>query len=461
MKDWKQLLQAADAKATAALEIESVDEREKLNTEAEALIQEAETIKASLAIQAKLKATTLPAALPTDGEPGNADGGQQDAQDAAIKAFHQMRFGDQDSAVEAILKDLHGEDYWAKRYQQLKSFNRWLRVPADQSIPREGKTFLWTPNTVKQAIEEGQDVEAMKTTMVEAQDVLGGYLVPEDWRANVIERMMGFTVVRQRATVIQTTREAFEMPVATGGDSQYPNAVRVTMVDETPSAGTAATNATWGQKRVPIHTAMAETFLSRNLVEDAAFNLPAYLARAFAQSAAIVEDNQFLTGSGSGEPQGLLPGSANALSLTVANSGVADALDNYDAIIDLVYAIDSQYRQANTCAFVMEKATTRTIAKLQDGAGRYLWDRTERMAGKLEGYTHLEQEAMPTIASDAYVALFGDFSGYWIGDRIGMSVERFLDSATARINQVCYVMRRRYGGQCCETWRFGVMRIHT
>ena len=444
-------------KALAAAQEGKLDEWKTLNDQAEALRTQAGAMKTSQAILDEAGQVTMPAALPIGADP-TLPGPEKDA---AVKSLYQIRFGDEDEAVKTILTDLHGVSYAQARYQKMMTFNHWLKTPWDQTIPAEGKTFLWTPKTVKLAIEEGQDVQAMKTTMVEAADTLGGYLVPEDWRADVIERMAGFTVVRQRATVITTTRDAFEMPKATGGDSQYPNAVRITMVDEIPTAGAAATHATWGQERVPIHTAMAETFLSRNLAEDAAFNLAAYLAKAFAQAAAITEDNQFLTGDGAGKPQGILPDNANGLSLTEAVTGVADALNNYDAIIDLAYAIDSQYRQVPSCAFVGEKATTKTIAKLQDGAGRYMWDRAERMAGKLEGYTYLEQEALPTIAANAYPMIFGDFSGYWIGDRVGMIVERYLDSATARINQVCYVLRRRYGGQVCETWRFAVLKVST
>jgi HK97 family phage major capsid protein len=139
-------------------------------------------------------------------------------------------------------------------------------------------------------------------------------------------------------------------------------------------------------------------------------------------------------------------------------TGDADEL-TYDGIISLTYGIDTQYLTMPSCAFIGEKATVKAIALLKDNEDRYLWDRVERQAGKLEGYPVLQQEAMPTIAASAYPLIFGDLSGYWIVDRVGMSVERYLDSSTARINQVCYVMRRRLGGQVTETWRFAVQKV--
>jgi HK97 family phage major capsid protein len=55
--------------------------------------------------------------------------------------------------------------------------------------------------------------------------------------------------------------------------------------------------------------------------------------------------------------------------------------------------------------------------------------------------------------------VFGDLTGYTIVDRIGMTVERYLDSATARQNLVYYVMRRRLGGQVTEPWRLAAQLV--
>ena len=257
------------------------------------------------------------------------------------------------------------------------------------------------------------------------------------------------------------------MPVLTGGDAQYPDAIRITWVDETPTAGTAATNFTWGSEKIPVHTMMAEAFLSRNLVEDAAFPLEARLADSFGRAVAVNEDNQFISGDGHAKPQGLLPDGANDLSISEVVSGSASAL-TWDGLVSLTFGIDAQYRSA--AVWIGEKATYEAIAKLKDGMNQYLWREVwgNNVGGggagtirNLLGYPILEQEAMATIGSNTYPLIFGDLGGYTVVDRIGMSVERYLDSATARLNQVCFVMRRRLGGQCTETWRFAVQKCST
>ena len=453
------LFSQAEAQAKAALLVESPEEKERLVTEAKALMGQAETTKAAEDIIAMTAKPVRDVPLPVEPDVVADPPDPKDKQNPAIKAAYQLQFGDTDSAVKAILNDLHGSNYETLRWEQRRQFNRYLRGATRNEVPSEGKTFLWTPDSVKLAMEEGQDIDYLKTVMIEAQDTLGGYIVPEDWRSDVIQRLPGLTIMRPGANVIQTSRDSVSFPVATGGGSQYPTAITPTWVDETPAAGTADDNLTWGQEKIPIHTSMIKARLSRDLVEDAAFNLGGYLARVFSEAAAIDEDNVFLTGDGAGKPQGILPSSANGLSITEDVTGDADLL-KWDGLKSVLWGIDAQYRQS--AVWIAEKATYEAIDKLKDGDGEYFWRNKDQQGAappRLHGYPCLEQEAMPTIAAGAFPIIFGDRRGYTIADRVGMSVERYLDSATAEINQVLFLMRRRLGGQVTETWRFVVQKV--
>jgi HK97 family phage major capsid protein len=55
-----------------------------------------------------------------------------------------------------------------------------------------------------------------------------------------------------------------------------------------------------------------------------------------------------------------------------------------------------------------------------------------------------------------YPVIFGDLKGYRIVDRVGMSIERYLDSTTAATDTVKYFMRWRGGGKPTDGWRFVV-----
>ena len=270
--------------------------------------------------------------------------------------------------------------------------------------------------------------------------------------------------MRGKASVDQTSRDMVEIPVSTGGDDQYTSAVRVTWVDETPVDGQAGTGLTFGLESIPIHTVMAEAGLGRNMLEDAAFNIENYLTRKFSEASSIDEDNKFLVGLGAGTPSGILPGGTNALGLTEVVSGSGSDF-TWDGLINLMYAVPSQYR--NKAVWIGERNSFRNIAKLKNSSGEYLWQPFQFSGGadfappRLLASATLEQEGMPSVASAAYPLVYGDPAGYQIFDRVGMTVERYLDSNTARKNMIIYVMRRRLGGQVTEPWRFAVQKIST
>lgn len=451
------------AAAKAAIGAGNLDEAEVLTKQAQALkavsaLEEPPTPEPALAAKAE------PVRLPFAAEPTQAS----DTQNAAIKTWAVKRYGEIPAAAEQIAAELYGQHYSAVAWAKSADFRRYLR--SGHADPRLASLVLLTPTQIMDAAASGLMVGEMKTTMIEASDTLGGYLVPEDFRAEIIERLPGLTVVRPLANVISTSRDRVSLPKATGGTSRYTGAVRVTWVDESPSGASAsATNAAWGQVAIPVHTVMANTPLSRNLIEDAAFDLDAYLRRQFATAMAIDEDEQFLVGSGAGRPQGVLNGTAASgaphdsdVNTNTVNSGHASTLTG-DGIVAVPYGLPAQYRQ-NGAVWVMAKDTVKATRTLKDSQNRYLWsDNNNNLAAgqpeRLQGYPVKESEAMPAVAANKYPIIFGDFMGYTIADRIGMSVERYLDSGTAGTNSVIFYARRRLGGQVSEGYRLVVQKV--
>lgn len=385
------------------------------------------------------------------------------------KAAYLSRFGDEESTIKGILTDLHGPGYQGAYWAQKAAFNRYLRGgegalkgPEDRKLLN---TMIMNPVAVKMALNQGvDDIGTFRATMVEASDSLGGYLVPVDFQMRMIERLSGLTVVRGRASQMNTSRDRVELPEATGASGRYTSPVRVTWVDETPTVGQLTPNyVTFGLRGINVHTAMAETPLSRNLLEDVAFDIEGYLSKKLAEASAIDEDTQFLTGNGVGKPRGILPGNLNAMSLVEVNSGHASTL-TWNGLIAATYGVAAQYRQEGV--WLANRATYLAIAKLQDStSGNYLWQAYQYEGGEagrtrtLLGYPILESEVMSDVGSGAFPILFGSLDAYTIVDRLGMTVERYLDSQTARQNLVYFVMRRRLGGEMVETWKTVAQKV--
>lgn len=469
LSEWEVALTNGSLDAAKALKAEANELQEKFNME-----KELAAMKASM---------PQPERPPMQGVTGTGTGitttdggvikaisekpaGDEDKSSAGERAAYTLRFGDAASQIKAVLKDLHGGTYEEKYWTQKKAFKTYLRQGDKQMAPEDTRILrdvIMNPTVVKAALDEGWDsVDALKATMIEAAQTLGGYVVPVDFQMKVIERMKGVTIMRGRATGNSTSRDRVEVPEITGGNSQYTTGVRGKWVDEVPTAGTAETNFTFGMRGIPIYTYMAETPLSRNNVEDSAFDIEGYLSKKFAESLAIDEDNAFLTGDGVGKPQGLLPGGLNGLNITRKASGHASTI-TWNGLISMTYGLDAQYRQTGS-VWMGNKSTYEAIAKIQD-SGNYLWSAYQYEGGeggrppRLLGYDTLEQETLPSVAAGTFPLIFGNPGGYHIYDRVGMTVERFLDSATARSNLVYYVLRRRVGGQPIEKWQFVCMEV--
>jgi len=386
----------------------------------------------------------------------------------SAKAAYIMRFGaDEDTLVKGVLTDMHGPGYAQKRFDQSKAFNTYLRV-GDKGLDYQQVKLLRepiaTPAEVKALMELGMEVPEMKATMVEGIGSLGGYVVPGDFSTNVVQRLPGMTAMRGRATGIQTSRDMVSLPVDKGGTDQYTAAVRETWISETPSSTAADSNLTFSMKDVQVHTAMTGVPISKNLIEDAAFDIIGHLTRKLSEAAAINEDNAFVVGDGVGKPQGILPGSTNANGLSYVAGGHATLLNDFTKLIAMTFDIPSQYLPGSV--WLGNRSTFLAIAQLVDGNTQPYWRQTigDNVTGlnrNLLGYPVVMQEGMPDIAANAFPLVFGNLAAYTIVDRLGITVERYDDATTASTNSVKYVMRRRLGGQLLEPYRLTTLKIAT
>ena len=116
MKDFKEGFAQAKEKLIAAGVLAKADtpDMEQVNTlrsEAKALMDQAEAMKAIDADLATIATPALPADLPTgDNEPPPPEI-KSNGKDAAVKAISVLRFGESGDGIKAVLAELHGLDY--------------------------------------------------------------------------------------------------------------------------------------------------------------------------------------------------------------------------------------------------------------------------------------------------------------------------------------------------------------
>jgi HK97 family phage major capsid protein len=459
MKTFAEILEAAEQAALDG----KVDE-------AKALQDRAATLKSIQDMKAASKPAGTPARPPFGstedaGEQSGEKGGEDAAQATAIKAWYVKRFGEPDKGAEQIAKELYGQDFKSVTYYKTADFRRFLR--SGMYDPKLGSMLLLSPDQIMDIVADGIPVSEIRATMVESRDTLGGYLVPEDFRLDLIERLPGLTTVRPLASVSRTSRDMVSRLKSKGGNNRYPNGVRVEWVDELPSALNTQ-NTSYGRINIPIHTVMAVAEPSRNDVEDSQFDLVGHLQDSLSIASALDEDEKFLTGKGIGSPQGIFATNADGTlmnsDIVVVNSGNGSALTP-TSLIDVTWMLDAQYRRSPSLRWVFNKSTASAISKMrEDGAtGPFLWTERNTQLGQqttqLRGYAFSENEVMPDVAANAYPVGFGDLKAYEIVDRIGMSIERYLDSPLASRNVIQFIMRRRLGAFLNEGYRMAAVKV--
>jgi len=117
--------------------------------------------------------------------------------------------------------------------------------------------------------------------------------------------------------------------------------------------------------------------------------------------------------------------------------------------------VASQYRQ--NAVWVANSDTLGAIEVLEDGQGMWVFPDLSD-SDRLLNRRVFESEAMPDVGSDTYPIIFGNFRGYGIVERLGLSIERFHDSNTGS-NQTWFDVRRRIGGRILYPWMFAVQKV--
>ena len=437
---------------------EQREEAKNLIAEAKALIEQADMLKDAKSIEVDLSQPVMPAALPTASTP-EVDPAEAKAQDEARfqKSVHVLRYGnDIDDNTSLVMREVYdGDDYRQLNYDQVKAFVGFLR---GGEAARILKRQVWNIGDVKSMLRDGMTVAEIKATMVEGQDILGGYAVPVEMGNQIIQRAYGLTAVRSGgATVVRTSSKAIEWLSLTGADSdgRFATNLRGYWGTETKNPPS-ETNLTYGLENIPVHVYTYKVPMSTSFLEDAQ-NVAMIFSSHVADTLGIDEDYAFLVGDGVGKPRGILPASANSEGLNSVASLSASGV-TMDGLKKLRRGVQSQYRGQGRASWIGNNGTGEALELLKDGEGRYFFEDGLVAGQAAAGGVWRESEAMPDIAASAFPILYGDLFGYMIVERLGLSIQRYNDSNTG-INNVEFHVRRRIGGRLVEPWKMAVQTI--
>lgn len=144
-------------------------------------------------------------------------------------------------------------------------------------------------------------------------------------------------------------------------------------------------------------------------------------------------DTDLVAGTGSGQPQGVTTAAIVGAAGTVATGGTL-ITPTYENLVDLVYSVNDAYRADGNAAWLMNDRTAGVIRKLRDqgggtiGAAMWVPSQTAGISGgapdTLLGFPVYTDPNVASCASNAKVAVFGDWSSYYLRTVGNVQLER-------------------------------------
>jgi len=251
----------------------------------------------------------------------------------------------------------------------------------------------------------------------------GGFLVPEEFRAELLQLSLETGVVRPRARVVpmSTSRVLYPTVDSTSHASNVFGGVQAYWTPESGSMTDVA--ADFGRIALEAWKLTAFANVPNELIADSAISFEAFMRSAFPEALAYFEDVAFITGNGAGQPEGFLNASA---SVEVAKeSGQAADTIVWENIVKMYARMLPQ--SLNRAVWVVSPDTFPELATMALSVGTgggpiWLNNGVSGPPATILGRPVVISEKVENLG-DAGDINFVDLSYYLIGDRQALTVE--------------------------------------
>lgn len=302
----------------------------------------------------------------------------------------------------------------------------------------------------------------LKSLMAVSSDPGGGYWVVPEFEADIVATVKALSPLRRLARVYSIGSDSLEMISDAGEFSAAWVAETGTRSDTDVSE--------IGKITIFARELYAQPVVTQKLLDDALIDVAEWVAHKIGQRFARLESSAFISGSGVGQPRGILTYPISTTdddtrafgTVEYVPTGAAGAFattDPQNALIDLVTSLQPDYRAA--ARWLMNRATAGVIRKFKDSEGRFLW-RDGLVQGQpslLLGFPVELDEFMPMIAANSLSVALGDFeAAYAIVDRAGV---RALRDPYTQKGYVKFYTWRRVGGDVINTEAFKILKFAT
>lgn len=277
---------------------------------------------------------------------------------------------------------------------------------------------IWHGNKSQAADEARHEI---LNTYSEAVPSDGGFLVPEEFRANLLRIAHENAVVRPRATVVPMGSKTVKFP-AVDETSRASSLFGGIVTYWTEEEGTlTASSAKFQSIELEALKLTAYSLASNELIADSAISFEAFINTAFPEAINFEEDYQFLRGNGAGTPLGVF--NSNAVIAVSKQSGQAATTIVWENLVNM-YArmLPSSLNRAVWVASIDTFPELATMALSVGTGGSAIW-LNNGVSGPpmtILGRPLILTEKAQTLGTQGDIS-FIDFGFYLIGDRQAMS----------------------------------------
>ena len=309
-------------------------------------------------------------------------------------------------------------------------------------------------SVMKVLVKGGQLSGSLAKALQESDDTAGGFLVPEEFRSEVIRFASEVAIVRSRARVFPMRSNILTLPQLdqsnyrfAGVDLHWEGAEGDEKEESQPK---------FGRITLKLCKLIGVVPISDDLLSDASINVANYLVSLFGEAIAYEEDTQFLIGNGMKKPQGIVQCGTTQTRETASKITIEDVI-TMDEVLP-AWA-DSGAVWITTKAGVGQLRRMRADAVTGDDRAGALLFQPSMVAGipsVLSGKPILLTDKLPAVGTQGDLIL-GNLSAYFIGDKGGLSVASSIHDRF-RHDETVLRFVKRVDGQCAIPSAFVILK---
>jgi HK97 family phage major capsid protein len=158
---------------------------------------------------------------------------------------------------------------------------------------------------------------------------------------------------------------------------------------------------------------------SDELLTDSEINVAEFVLRNVGRAIGRQVDTALVVGNGTTQPEGLMTALASGGAGSV-HTGGSLINPSFETLIDTVHTVADEYRLSRSAGWLFRDATVAGLRKLREDAGgttgAFLWQPSQQVGqpDTLLGYPLLTSPNVASLASNARIGCFVDFSCYWM-----------------------------------------------